>query len=497
MQVPSRIDRAWLEAFDPFITEALELLAERGGVHLVGGYVRDLLLERRSRDADLVIEADPAGAASRLAERFGADLVVLGGERKLYRVVGAGVEGRVFDLSALEGADIMEDLAARDFTVNALGLDVGRLMRAGVRIPADLADRNGYGWQDLAAGVLRECGSRSFLEDPVRVLRAYRFAALLGFTIEERTLNHLKKYAPLLMRAPGERLATELLETLSYPDSARAVAAMERDGVLRCLFPAVAIMRGVEQNAYHDLDVWEHTLVALKGLEQLMEQPERISREWASELAAHLAETLHGGYQRSVFLKLAALFHDTGKPWTQSSDAGGRIHFYNHQRRSEEEAELAVRTLKLSNRAGACVTRTIGLHMDIGFLAGERPSARAVNRLIERLGEHAVDVIFVSVADRMATRGPLSTEADFEAYVEFCRELLEMINKGKELPRLIGGRELMEELGVEPGVALGDLLEQVRLAQLEGTVRTADEAVRFARELVSPVSSECRWPANR
>lgn len=471
---------------DPFVGDLVSFLSEGvEPVFLVGGYLRDYLLGKVSEDVDLVTTGDPSIPASRAAVRFGARHFLLDREERIYRlVVRDGGRRRTVDISPLRGFGMETDLSMRDFTINAMAVDLGKLVGQGsLVLPRDLIDKH-YGWKDLSAGILRECHKESFLADPVRLVRALRFRHLLGLEFEERTLNHLKKYAPLVSRVAGERLAVELLETLSGGGCREVFRDVEAFGLLENLFPELAETVGLEQNAYHHLDVWEHTLMTLEELDKLLEDPGRMYPEHAGMTALRMGEPLQDCYPRRAFLRLAALYHDAGKPLTFSRGEDGRIHFHSHQRFSREAVlELAGR-LRFSRRAREYLASVIGHHMDIGLALKQGLTPRARRRLVNRLGENLVDVVLLSTADRFATRGPLTTPEGLERYVRVCRELLDEQVREEETPPLLRGRDLILELGMKEGPAVGEVLRRVREAQMGGRIRRRDEALKLAEKLI-------------
>ena len=477
------------------MADVIEFLARKGDrIYLVGGYVRDLLLNRVSRDADFAVEADPASIARGVAGFVGGEVVVLHPEERIFRVMAhlpPERDGfRILDFSPIKGTDIDRDLAGRDFTINAIGVGIDALARERIPLPGGLVDRNGYGWRDIKAGLIRESSDQVFLEDPVRVLRAFRFKRLLGFDIEESTLNHLRKYAELIRGSPGERIAAELLEILEEPGSAGVFEDMGQAGVFDPLFPSLYILKGVEQNAFHHLDVWGHVLMTLDELDCLLAQPELISPCMAGVMRAHMDEPLMGQHRRGTFLRLAALFHDVGKAWTATRDETGRIHFFDHQRLSGGEMKRVAEGLRLSNRAEAYLLKTVTRHMDIGFILSQTVTPRALRRLLQRLGDETIDIVLLSVADRAATLGPLSTEEGRRLFVSFAAGLVEEWRREEKTPRLLGGAELMREFGLKPGPLIGDLLDEIRFAQLEGFLETREEALHFARDVLGASQPE-------
>jgi poly(A) polymerase len=484
--LPNILTLDGLSGSDPFLGALIPYLAslESGEVYLVGGYLRDYFLGEVPEDIDFITSADPEEVAMGVASRWGGKGFSLHELERTHRVViDRDGRRRTLDFSPIKGMSVEEDLSYRDFTINAMAVDVEMLMRQELRLPRDLIDKH-YGWRDLSRGILRECSNESFLMDPVRLVRAMRFRHVLGLEYEERTLNHMKKYASLVTKVPGERITVELMETLLFPETSRIFAELEATGLLQYVFPDLTETVGLEQNAYHHLDVWSHTLLTLEKLDRLLEDPGTDFPQHSHRIKEHMAQTIQDLQPQSSFLRLAALYHDTGKVETSTRDASGRIHFYSHQRYSQDAMLNLAERLRLSRKACDYLASTVGKHMDIGLSVSERVTERQLRKIITGLGDELVDVVLLSVADRHATRGPLSTPQELEGYIAACNMLLGAYFKEKDIPPLIGGRDLIEELGLPEGRAIGEILKEVRIAQLEGAIKSREDALRFAGDLV-------------
>ena len=485
MTLPRRLSYEDIAQTDPFMIEVIEFLAglvNKQELYLVGGFLRDFMLGSPARDADFVSKRDPGALAEEAATRFGGKRFVIKEGMDIHRVT-LHYEDRVYtlDFSLIKGKNLEEDLSSRDFTINAMALDVwGFALQREAILPRDLIDKH-YGWQDLSHGVLRECHKESFLSDPVRVLRAMRFQQVLDMEVEERTLNHMKKYASLLAKAPGERVAAEVLETLSYPGASVVFDRFQESGILYYVFPALAPLAGLPQNYYHHLDAWGHTLLALDELDRLLERPEERFPRHAVMIREHLRKPLQANYPRGAELRLAALFHDTGKARTFEQGPSGRIHFHGHAEHSVREVDGLAERLRLSRRSRDFLDRVVGNHMRIASSVAGGVTPRGTVRLARGLGEETVDVVLLSTADRLATLGEASTPEDLQAFIDLCAALLDQYEWDGALEPLISGGDLLASLGLEPGELIGSLLRGVREAQLEGSVRSREEALDWAR----------------
>ncbi len=485
--LPKVLDLQELTARDAFLGLLLPYLAELhlGEIYLVGGYLRDYLLGQTSHDIDFITRADPGLVASEVATRFKGTSFLLNEEENAYRAIfSEGGERLTIDFSPIRGQSVEEDISLRDFSINAMAVDVERLVEEKrLRLPRDLIDKN-YGWHDLSRRILRECDNHTFLADPVRLVRALRFRHTLSMDYEERTLNHMKKYAALILKVPGERVESELMEILMLPGSSAMFAELESNPVLQYLFPELMTTIGLEQNAYHHLDVWSHSLLTLDELDDLLADPTRAYPDFTAAIYEHVRESLQDTQPRAAFLRLAALYHDAGKTQTFSEGEGGRIHFYKHEFESAGAARDLAGRLRFSKRASDFLVGTIEKHMTILLSMKQMPSPRHFARLLQRLGDELVDVVLLSTADRAATRGAMTTPEDLRRYGEFCRDLLVEYYKAKELPPLLNGGDLISELGIPQGPLIGEILDEVRMAQLEGEVSSKEEALKMARGLM-------------
>jgi hypothetical protein len=465
---------------------ALADAASRFGhpVWLVGGTVRDRELGVFSPDIDAVTAGDAAELAERVAKLAGRPWFPLSHEFGAYRVVGDaeptahapdGDEGHL-DVVSLRGGSIEADLGFRDFTMNAMALPVAG---GGVIDPFG-------GRLHLKERRLVPVTSTVFSDDPLRLLRAPRFAHAFGLTMDEGLRALVRSDSGLLPDAAPERVLAETVATLEVGRSADAVRLWDDLGLLEVFLPEVTALKGVGQSPFHHHDVYGHTLETMERLDEIIERPGRwYGRSWEA-LERRLRHPVDGIMSRPVALRLGALLHDVAKPETRAVGEGGRVLFWGHTELGGPMAETVCARMRCSASSSSLIRAIAERHLDIGFLQHERPpSPREVVRFLWRSEPWEPEVIMVSLADRLATRGPRTEESYIDAHHETGRRLMEAWHRRDEegIPRPpVDGDVLMEVLGIGPGPVLGQVLRSVRLSWEAGESSDRDAAIAVARD---------------
>ena len=475
------------------------LAAERGvRVWPVGGAVRDVLLERPLHDWDFAVDYGAMKLARAVADALGGAYYPLDEERDTGRVVLVGEDDVRLDLdfAALRGDSLEVDLLARDFTINALAFDE----------TGALIDVTG-GLVDLEESCVRAVSDQAFQDDPLRLLRAVRIAAELGFQIEPQTSAWMRHDAYLLTEPSAERVRDEFVRLLSLLGAATSLERLDEFDLLALMLPELEALKGVEQSPPHRYDVWRHTLTIVDVLEGVVAvatgqgEPSsadvpsaawgdlsRVLGQFVENVADHLSIEVSSGHNRSQLLKLAALLHDVGKPKTQSEGDGGRIHFYNHELVGAQMAVVRLRELRFSRDEVERVRTIVGAHMRPAHLArADDLTRRAIYRFFRATSCGGVDVVLLCLADHLATWGPNLREERWARRLEVAQTLLthwfDRYEETVEPSPLLTGGELITELGLEPGPQIGRLLRTLQEAQAAGEVQTREEALVLARRI--------------
>ena len=444
---------------------------------VVGGTIRDALLGRALEDIDLVVDADPRGAATAIARAAGGHAFELSEEFGAWRMVAADRSWQA-DVTAMRGGSIEADLALRDFTVNA----IARLLPGG-----DLIDPHG-GAADVEAGELRAVADTAFADDPLRTMRMPRLACELDFTVERRTRELARAEAPGLARVSPERSYYELRRLIVAPDPLAGLRLMDDAGVVAVLLPELEALKGVEQNPYHHLDVWGHTLEVLEQLLEVERDLAAVFGPHAEAVRQELDRPLADELTRGQALRIAALLHDAGKPATRAVSAEGRVLFWGHDQLGATISRDVARRLRASAATGEYMAQLALHHLRLGFLVHQRPlSRRDVYRYLRACEPVELEVTVLTAADRLATRGERTRQDAIEDHLELVRALAaEALAWRADPPRPpLAGEELMDALGLEPGPEVGRLLEELREAAFAGEVSSKDEALRLAREALA------------
>jgi poly(A) polymerase len=465
---------------------ALQVVAELAAdrqiqVYLVGGTVRELLLGQEIHDLDLAVSRQTLDLAQALALALGGTFVLLDEQERSARVVWQGQE---LDLTEFRAADLSGDLQRRDFRLNAMAIDLQALFDD---TDPGIIDPWG-GREDLAAGRLQLLLPENFRQDPLRLLRAFRFAASHGFEMTAEVKEVVREYGPAIAGIAGERIHQELFRLLAAPRAYPVLRQMEELGFLGRIFPELEEMKGVVQNGYHHLDVFEHSLLAMAQLEEVLAKTRFFFKETVGYLADYTQQ-----HKKPALLKLAALFHDAGKPPTQGfREDQERYTFYHHEQVGVAIFQGVAARLRFSQEETRTVTRLIELHMRPFLLLPEYKqgtlSQRALSRLIKAARPELAGVFLLAMADSLAGQGGLKPPDAEEVLADFCDQvylfLKERVEPQEQRPRLLTGDDLIKELDLEPGPEFRKLLLAVEEMAWEGRIKSREEALTLVRGLV-------------
>jgi poly(A) polymerase len=510
------------------IAQLLSTQKKRG--YIVGGFVRDRLLGKKTNDIDIAVSGDAVVVARKVAKEIGGKFVLLDVVNSIARVVipedrqpekalqNQNLRGTewYFDFSSFTG-DIRSDLARRDFTVDAMAVELSQFIQASKataasppksagspaekRPPLKLIDPFS-GREDLRNRTIRAVSEQVFEADPARLLRAVRLAAELGFAIEPNTEALIRSHSQAISQVPAERVREELLRLLALPRASYYLRYLDTLGLLLALIPELAESKGVEQPTVHFWDVFEHSLQTVAAIEFLIRESDwEYSNEdmlntvpWSDVIEKHLSQEVSSGSSHRALLKLGGLLHDIAKPMTKSIDDTGRARFLGHTKQGAAMAAGILERLRFSNRETRVVESLVYHHLRPVQMSNEElPSGRAIYRYFRDTGEVGIDILFLALADYLASRGPLVSMDEWRRHCRLVNYILaeHEEQEAKALPaRLIDGHDIMDAFGLAPGRLIGRLLAMVNEAHASGELNTRAEALALVEREISALQTQ-------
>jgi poly(A) polymerase len=442
------------------ILSLLSTLAKRERVpfFLVGGHLRDLWLGRESNDYDFALPREASFFVGVIEETFQIRFFRAGkDETTTFRIIKDDLS---MDITFFQGKDIEEDLSRRDFRINTLAYS--------------LKDE-AWHWangalEDVENRRIRVVSDRSIDQDPLRMLRAIRYLCTLeGFSMDQDLKAEVASKTDRILNVPAERIKVELDHILLSPRRDTGARTLYETGLLLTLFPELKGLQGLRQDEHHHLDSLSHTLLAIEKI------------PWAIEWMRSKAKDLSFSEDDILCLGYAILFHDIGKQDTMSVDTMGKVHFYSHENFSSQAAQGILERLRFSNPEQDTILCLIRNHMRIPNLPRETRET-ALKRLVHQIGDRTPLLVLHCLADKEAARGPLSCQND-DVVEKHCHHLLELFKQQEILhpPSLVSGDDVMA-LGYSPGPRVGQILGLIRQKQVEGEIKTREEALAFLKE---------------
>ena len=439
-------------------------------IYLVGGTVRDFYMGLESTDRDIIVmDEDARDFALKLSELFQATFVPLDEENKIYRIV-LPDKINYIDVTNPVGDSIEKDLMRRDLTINAIAVNI----RTG-----ELIDISG-GVTDIMNKCINYVNELNFVDDPLRLLRVYRFQALYGFQLAPETINAVCKYSDLIHKPAVERINYELLKLFGGEYAHVALENMNKTWILEEIFPFVKELKQVPPNSHHHLDLFHHSIETVKQVQILY-------NETPDEVKEHLSKIDFGGFSRLAHLKLAAFMHDIGKfsTWTIEE---GKHRFIKHDDVGSKMSVKILKDLHFSNKQIDYISSMIKYHIyPSHVMTSPQITEKIMMRYVRKMDTNSIDAIILAQADRLSARGPEITDQIVERNITSLNMLLRFYLEAREtlkpLPKLLSGNDVMQILNIKPSKRLGEIMDALHEAQISGDVITKEHAIEFVKNM--------------
>lgn len=433
--------------FNDEVLDSIKDIIKNYEVYLVGGYLRNYFINNEiSPDRDLVCINDSYKLAKEISDKLDSTFVELDSENKIYRVI-LKDKKNFFDIAQALDNNILTDAKRRDFTINSIFYN---LNKKEIFDPLE-------GLSDIKNKIIRTVDFKNMEDDPLRFLRIYRFLSQTGFKIDESLAEFCSGNFKLINNIAPERINYEIIKIFEGEYLNETLLKMLDDNVLEIVFPFVKEVKKIPPNSHHHLD-----------------------------LIHHLIETVRQIETKNPILKIAAFYHDIGKPSTWTIEPDKRHRFISHDIKGAKIAKSELEKLKFSTKQIQYITKMIQYHIYPASLMNCADNKKAFARFVRKLGEDSLDVIKLARADRLSARGKDVTQNMVE---ENLRHLERLENYYKEVEKLalspknlLDGKQIMEILNLKPSKEVGEILEKLKIAQISGEISTKQEAINYIKQ---------------
>jgi len=449
-------------------------------MYLVGGSVRDYYIKKDIWDFHIVTQGDAASIAENFASLMKKQVMSLDKKNKNSRVVLNNDNDKkiTFDFCSMKGKDIYEDLSKRDFTMNALAVKIedGKINFEHVIDPYN-------GIKDVRKNIIREVSEDIFEEDPIRMIRAIRLMSQLNFDISDEMHGLIKKNSKRIKEIPGEKLSNEIFKILGFKRSYYYFGFMDKHlDILGEVFPEIEPMKEVGKCKYHVVDAWTHSLHTMRVIEKIIYAERYFEKHLRNAYNKHTKQIIVNGHTKMQLMKLAALFHDIGKPKARWIDETGRVRFRGHEIVGAEIMANISERLGLSKKEKRYLCKIVKEHMwPLTLYKTNDVSGRALYDLFKNFGEDTLDIILIGLADIISTRQLLKPHEEmgmYKVHAEYLANNYLTRFKGlQDISHIVNGDDILKEFNIEDKRIIGDILDSVKKAIFFGKIPLERERI--------------------
>ena len=437
-------------------------------IYLVGGAVRDILMNKKTYDRDLIVcDINASEFSEKLAKILDATFITLDEENKIYRLV-LNDKLNYLDITEPIEHSLEKDLKRRDLTINSIAINI----KSG-----EVIDINN-GINDLNNKIINMISTENMYDDPLRMLRAYRFQAALGFDVSKDIKDFTEANYKLINKSAKERITYELMKIFDGYFTDKSLSEM--GNLLEEILPVIKEVKQVPPNTHHHLDLFNHSIETVKQIQYIYNNSSNSVKE-------HLNRVDFGGFSRLSHLKFAGFLHDIGK-FSTWKVIEGRHRFIKHD---DVGAKMSVKILKnmnFSNKQIDYISLMIKNHIyPSSVMSAPEVNDKVMMRFVRKMDLNSIDVIILAMADRLSARGPEITEEMVDNNIRNLSHLLDFYLEKREslepLPVLLDGNEVMNILKIKPSKQLGNIMNELHEAQMSGDILTKSQAIDFIKKL--------------
>lgn len=455
------------------INEIKPLLKQDTELYLVGGYIRDKILDKENFDMDFIVKGENAiELAQKFADTTNRYFVILDEKYEIARVI-AQDKIHYYDFARCENDDITRDILRRDLSINAIAMQV---------FPENLVIDITNGLNDIKNQKIQVISEKNLIDDPLRLLRIFRFASCLDFSIAEKTLKFAKEHVALINNVAKERVLAELFKFFEGKNSANYIKLMRNNGLLYQIFEILKLEEKIPPNTHHHLCLIEHSIETVNQIEKIIHQMPLYLQEKVQSYQTN-------GIKYISLLKIAALLHDVGKYQTWTIEENGRHRFINHDSVGAELLIPILKEMKFSKSQIKYVTTLVKNHIYPSQLAkmNEEANEKAIYRMFRKLENYTPDILLLAIADRLSAQGPAITkeitENNINSLLKYMSMYEEFLKNQKPIEKLLDGNEIAKILNISKDKNLGIIINKLQEAQLNQEVTSKNEAIEFIKKI--------------
>lgn len=445
------------------IKKGLEELNIEG--YLVGGYLRDKYFNVKSMDMDMVVSANISGFINYL-EKKGYKFFVLNDEEQIYR---GKVGDYILDVTTIKG-DIKNDLLSRDFTINSLAYNI---------LKDEELDLN-FSLKDIKAKILRSDCLGRIEEDPIRILRGYRFILKYGLIADKKTKGYFKSVGPKIMESKKERKFVEFMKLMQVDKEGNCFSLMDNGGFLESFIPYAKENKTIGKCKYHVEDALTHMDTTYKTFRKLINGEIKIN----IPIDNFFKESI-SGFDLKIYMSLAAYLHDIGK-FKSYKKKGDKITFYDHQKKGKEIAEKFLKKNGFPNKGIIFIDKLIEGHMEplMLFKNNLKDTATSELKFFKKWNKFAPYIIMLSFCDVFATRLFHDSEKEIDSYKKYIENLFLEYNRYLAIVKnpVISSLEVIE-YGNVTGVQIKNTIELINDNMYLGLIRSKKEAIYLIKQM--------------
>jgi len=438
------------------------------GIYLIGGFVRDLFLGRKNNDLDFIIYPFDFIKLQEFSKVINGKIFFLDEERKYIRInVGIDDEEYSLDFTPPIENNLIKEIIRRDFTINTITISLNNF-----KIIDPLR-----GIKDLLEGNINVCTSKSLIEDPLRILRAFRFSSNLGFKINHQTQKEISKNAIYLNKVKGERIHNEIYKILKGPFTSYIWLKMHELKVLKVILPELSNLENIPWSPPHSTNPLIHTFSSLGILEFLYYYLDEIFEEYSDKIREHLNEKVYDEFTRRELIKIAVLLHDIGKE-KYFIDEKNKVHYYGHENLGSLMIENIAERWRLSGKEKDLLKKLVKYHLYPAFIFRDNGEKL---KIINKMKEDTISLMLLFLADH------LSIHKNIEV-LDFAKSVIRIYLEKKDLKPILSGNEIMEILNLKPSPLIGYLKDKLLMAQQKGLVKSKEEAIDYLEKIMKDES---------